>query len=85
MRGRFAATATLRLEDGRRVDLDPAKAPDPVLEQAIGESWSAPNTRSGSGAKLYGDARKPGSRTSRDAERWFTSGVGWSFLGTRIG
>jgi CRISPR/Cas system CSM-associated protein Csm3 (group 7 of RAMP superfamily) len=41
-RGRFEGTATLRLEDGRRMDLDPAKSPDPVVEQAIEQLWSAP-------------------------------------------
>ena len=41
-RGRFGGAATLRLEDGRLVDLDPVKAPDPVVDLAIGELWSAP-------------------------------------------
>lgn len=41
-RGRFNGTATVRLEDGRSIDLDPAKQPDAAVERAISELWSAP-------------------------------------------
>src|SRR5690606_30720645 len=40
-RGRFSGSATLCLE-GRNLELDPAKPPDPVVEQAIEQLWSAP-------------------------------------------
>lgn len=40
-RGVFAGTATLCLDDGRRVDLDPAKPADPIVDEAIGQFWSA--------------------------------------------
>lgn len=41
-RGTFNGTGTVHLEDGRSVDLDPAKRPDAAVEQAINELWSAP-------------------------------------------
>lgn len=41
-RGTVNGTATVRLEDGRSVDLDPAKQPDAAVEQAINDLWSAP-------------------------------------------
>jgi CRISPR/Cas system CSM-associated protein Csm3 (group 7 of RAMP superfamily) len=41
-RGRFRGTATLRLEDGQRVELDPARPVDPVVDEAIEHLWSAP-------------------------------------------
>ncbi len=40
-RGVFAGTATLRLDDGQRVDLDPAKSAGPIVDEAIGQFWSA--------------------------------------------
>lgn len=41
-RGRFSGSATLCLEEGRNLDLNPARPPDPVVEQAIEQLWSAP-------------------------------------------
>jgi CRISPR/Cas system CMR subunit Cmr4 (Cas7 group RAMP superfamily) len=41
-RGRFEGTAVLRLDDGQTVNLDPAKPPDPVVDQAIGALRSLP-------------------------------------------
>jgi CRISPR/Cas system CSM-associated protein Csm3 (group 7 of RAMP superfamily) len=41
-RGRFEGTAALRLEDGRTVNLDPVKPPDPIVDQAIGALRSSP-------------------------------------------
>lgn len=41
-RGRFQGTALLRLDDGQCVQLDPAKAPDAVVDGAIEQLWSAP-------------------------------------------
>jgi CRISPR/Cas system CSM-associated protein Csm3 (group 7 of RAMP superfamily) len=40
-RGRFHGTAILQLEDGRSIALDPVAAPDPFVDQAIEELWSA--------------------------------------------
>ncbi|SFW22797.1 RAMP superfamily CRISPR-associated protein [Nitrosovibrio sp. Nv17] len=39
-RGVFAGTATLCLDDGRRVALDPARSADPIVDEAIGQFWS---------------------------------------------
>jgi CRISPR/Cas system CSM-associated protein Csm3 (group 7 of RAMP superfamily) len=41
-RGRFGGTAALRLEDGQTVNLDAAKPPDPVVDQAIDALRSSP-------------------------------------------
>jgi CRISPR/Cas system CSM-associated protein Csm3 (group 7 of RAMP superfamily) len=41
-RGRFTGRATLRLEDGRSVTLDPASSADPVVDEAIEAFWSEP-------------------------------------------
>lgn len=40
-RGVFAGTAMLRLDDGQQVDLDPAKSAAPIVDEAIGQFWSA--------------------------------------------
>lgn len=40
-RGRFTGAATLQLEDGRTSNLDPASAPDPIVDQAIEALWSS--------------------------------------------
>lgn len=40
-RGRFSGSATLSLEE-RNLELDPVKPPDPVVQHAIEQFWSAP-------------------------------------------
>ncbi len=41
-RGRFEGTATLTLEDGRTLHLDPTKPPDPVVDRAISDFAASP-------------------------------------------
>ncbi len=41
-RGRFSGIATLTLEDGRTLTLDPAKPADQIVDQAIGELQTSP-------------------------------------------
>jgi CRISPR/Cas system CSM-associated protein Csm3 (group 7 of RAMP superfamily) len=41
-RGRFTGGATLKLDDGRSVRLDPASSADPVVDEAIEAFWSEP-------------------------------------------
>lgn len=41
-RGVFTGKATLRMEDGRELTLDPARPADPSIERAIREFWDMP-------------------------------------------